>query len=575
MQHNLAMIQTSAQRLSTLVNDILDYSKMSHGELNLNLETVNLASVAHLVLTPLFPLAQHKGLELENKLPETLYVRADSNRLQQILYNLLGNAIKYTEQGGVRITARSKDGTVFVEVSDTGIGIPDDKFDDIFESFEQLDRSVRRLHEGTGLGLSITKELVALHHGTISVDSTPDEGSCFTFTLPGATPSSEVTHLHVAQRQQTTQCEKSAEVTFAPDAYKILVVDNDSVNTHVVMNYLELEEWHGVEAHSGQEALDFLDTDTFDLVLLDLMMPRMSGFEVCRIIRQTYDRDKLPVIMLTVRDNVEDLVAGFEAGANDYLRKPFVGAELIARIQAEVQRARFGQELRQLKEGVQLGTDFVRHVLKGYTGSLNLFTSKVAQYAEEHQLDTLFADAQRMIRRSQDLVALIDRIKTLTAEVHVIPRHLDMMATLESVLKEQKPMLIQNKIEFYTEYAPPSMIVDHDTVHVSEVLRNLIQNAVEAMENQPIRKLRFRVLQSGRWSRVEMEDTGMGVSSTNVSTIFEKYFTTKKSTDHNFGLGLYYCAKVMEKHGGRIEVESGSSGTTIILSFPNVWREQP
>ena len=101
----------------------------------------------------------------------------------------------------------------------------------------------------------------------------------------------------------TAELERPAEATFAPDAYKILIVDDDPVNTHVVRNHLELHQWKGVEAHSGQEALDILSIATFDLVLLDVMMPRMSGYDVCRIIRQTYDRDKLPVMLLTVRND--------------------------------------------------------------------------------------------------------------------------------------------------------------------------------------------------------------------------------------------------------------------------------
>ena len=574
VQENLTMVQSSARRLSSLVNDILDYSKMSHGEFTLNLETVDFTSVAHLVLTTVWPLAQNKGLVLESDLPQTLYVRADTNRLQQILYNLLGNAIKYTEQGTVGITAGSANGTVLVEVWDTGIGIPANRVDDIFESFQQLDGSITRLREGTGLGLSITKSLVELHGGAISVASTLEEGSRFSFTLPVATPPVVVQNPG-PRMVLTAELEKPAEATFAPDAYTILIVDDDPVNTHVVRNHLELQQWKGVEAHSGQEALDILSITTFDLVLVDVMMPRMSGYDVCRIIRQTYDRDKLPVMLLTVRTDVKDLVAGFEAGANDYLTKPFVAEELITRIQNQIQGARNAEELRQIKEGVQLGTGFVRHAVKGHTGTLNLFTEKVAQYAKDHDLPALYEDAQVLIRKSRDLDVLMDRVKELTAEIQLEPRPLDMMFTLEEVLAEEKAMFRENEIEFYTDYAPESMVVYHDRIHVAEVLRNLIQNAIEAMAGTPTRRLRFRLLDTVPWYRVEIEDSGVGIPAENLSKIFERYFTTKEFGEYNFGLGLYYSAKVMEKHGGRIQVKSDGGGTTMILLFPRDRREHP
>ncbi|MEX0312801.1 MAG: tetratricopeptide repeat protein, partial [Allomuricauda sp.] len=182
---NLDMIANSGKRLSHLVNDILDFSKLKNKDLELSIRPVDVHALSTIVLRLSHPLVQDKKLKLINSIPkEVPLVDADENRLQQIMHNLIGNAIKFTQKGYVTLLSEVKNNMLSISITDTGIGIVQDKLDAIFNSFEQADGSTQREYGGTGLGLSVTKQLVELHGGTIQVTSEQDKGSIFTFTLP-------------------------------------------------------------------------------------------------------------------------------------------------------------------------------------------------------------------------------------------------------------------------------------------------------------------------------------------------------------------------------------------------------
>jgi len=308
-------------------------------------------------------------LQLINAIPEELsLVYADENRLQQILHNLVGNAIKFTNSGMVEISAKTIHGPSFIvdgnagstidneqlaiSVSDTGIGIPKDKLDRIFESFEQADGSTAREYGGTGLGLTITKQLVELHGGEIRVSSIVGEGTRFTFTLPlapGRAPKTSDRPATVTDRAIVNWRESimhqpaqsnNQQLTVngqQPHQFKILIVDDEPVNLQVLVNHLSLENYSLALAENGLDALSMLDRGFKpDLVLLDVMMPRMTGYEVCHKIRDQFPANELPVVMLTAKNQVNDLVEGFNAGANDYLTKPISKNELLARIKTHL-----------------------------------------------------------------------------------------------------------------------------------------------------------------------------------------------------------------------------------------------
>ncbi len=362
---NLTMIAASGRRLSSLVNDILDFSRIKKNDLPLNLRPADLYAATDIVLALSTPLAQEKGIKLYNQIPKRIpLVEADENRLQQILHNLVGNAIKFTDGGSVRVSAEEREGLLAVTVSDTGIGIPADKQESIFNAFEQGDGSVSREYGGTGLGLTVTKQLVELHKGSISVESEPGKGSHFTFTLPlsraeerlapdlGETTGrgAPVGRLHDSGWDEALTMgavvEQPLIKAVAPmeNAARILIVDDEPVNLKVLENHLRLQGYQVEKAGNGSQALEIIQrSKPFDLIILDIMMPKMSGYEVCQKIRETYPPSSLPIVLLTAKNRVADLVEGFQAGANDYIAKPFSRDELLSRIRTHLNLCRIHQ----------------------------------------------------------------------------------------------------------------------------------------------------------------------------------------------------------------------------------------
>ncbi|MEM8963625.1 MAG: ATP-binding protein [Acidobacteriota bacterium] len=338
VKENLSMIVASGRRLGHLVNDILDFSKLRHHSLELDRHSVELQPVVDVVLTLSRQLVGDKDLRLVNAVELDLpAVDADENRLQQILYNLIGNAIKFTEQGVVEVSAeRADDDHLAIHVRDTGIGIPLPAQARIFDAFEQAETSVDRSHGGTGLGLAVTRQLVELHGGQIKVESTPGDGTTFTFTLPIAAPGAEVVTAPTAALMPPMPVNDSQAVIVSPtldaEVARILAVDDESVNRQVIRNYLAGQPFELVTAASGDEALALLERERFDLVLLDVMMPKVSGFEVCRVVREEHPMEDLPVLFLTAKNQSSDVVTGLSLGANDYLAKPIARDELLARI---------------------------------------------------------------------------------------------------------------------------------------------------------------------------------------------------------------------------------------------------
>lgn len=339
---NLTIILGSGRRLAHLVNELLDYTKMKHGDIALRKSPVELKAAVDSVIRIHSFLLGGKPIALVNGIPEGFpAVQADGNRLIQILHNLIGNAIKFTDQGEVAVNARVIGDAAEIRISDTGIGIEASMRQRIFNAFEQVDPSETRNYEGTGLGLSITKKLVELHEGQIGLESRPGQGSVFTFTLPRSDTISGT--VSAGQREETG--------TAYPDAFvpkseypvyvqveigeRILVADDDSANLQAMINLLRLEGYSVVAVNRGQMALDELSRNAdFSLAILDLMMPDMSGYEVLQKIRERFSSFELPALILTARNREYDIRSALEIGANDFVGKPFEAEELTARVRS-------------------------------------------------------------------------------------------------------------------------------------------------------------------------------------------------------------------------------------------------
>ncbi|PMK04499.1 response regulator [Vibrio sp. 10N.261.55.A7] len=342
-KYQLNIIISSGQRLTTLVDDLLDYHKMRYGNLDINTCAVDLSSATRLVLELSHHLLGNKPIRIINQVPdEMLWVSADPQRLEQVLYNLIGNAIKFTSEGKIVISANVVDDNLRVQVVDTGQGIPAEQLEHIFEPLIQAGSDSSRYRQGTGLGLSISRQLIELMNGSLYVSSQPMVGTTFSFTLPLALDSEieaagfgETSHFNAPDLNEIVLPDQNS-LPENPQGPLLLIADDEPVNLRILDSFLRIEGYRVRTAKDGNEALEQVEKEKPELLLLDVMMPGLSGYSVCEKLREQYDHSELPVIMLTALNQSDDRVRGFEAGANDYLSKPFNKQELAARITAHL-----------------------------------------------------------------------------------------------------------------------------------------------------------------------------------------------------------------------------------------------
>lgn len=323
-------INSASENLLEIINDILDFSKIESGKLELVCDNYDLGELIYDVTTLVNMKAEDKGLkfniDVDENLPAVLY--GDDKRVREIVTNILNNAVKYTEKGFVTLSVNGaisdKNVLLDIRVKDSGQGIRKEDLKSIFEGFSQANTKKNRNIEGTGLGLTITKRLVSLMEGTISVESEFGKGSVFTVSLPQQIVSDEkmgnyMNHRHVSAKEKGA---KLQEIEI-PDA-KILVVDDTALNLKVISKLLSKTKANVICATSGKEMLELIETDYFDMILLDHMMPNMDGIEALQI-SKTMEKNKcreVPVIALTANAIVGAREMYLDAGFDDYLSKP-------------------------------------------------------------------------------------------------------------------------------------------------------------------------------------------------------------------------------------------------------------
>ncbi|WP_244316712.1 response regulator [Pannonibacter tanglangensis] len=361
----LHLIALSARRLSRLVDDLLDIYRIREGRMRLDLQPLDVAQSLRNVLQLARPMLTGEPVTLRVDVDgEVPAVHADPVRFEQILFNLITNAVKYGGEGRIEISARRSDGPrgprVAIAIRDFGPGISPDSLERIFHPLEQITGSGSRaaMQEGTGLGLTIARNLAVLMSGTIEVESTLGEGSTFTVSLPASDqPALPVnrSELHeVLAGPDAVASRPLAEGDSA--APSILLVDDEPINLQVLRNVLLPRGYRVIDCDNGPDALRLVEEYHPDLVVLDVMMSGMSGLDVARHLRRRYSLLDLPIILLTARGRTRDMIAGFEVGANDYVVKPFVKDELVSRIATllEASRAkRRAEENSELKQEIE------------------------------------------------------------------------------------------------------------------------------------------------------------------------------------------------------------------------------
>ena len=602
---DLEMIISSAHRLTSLVNDILDFSKLQKQQLELKLKPVDLLQLSETSLALLKPLLADKPIKLHHTLPKDLpLVEGDADRIQQILLNLLGNALKFTESGEVVLSAVVQNGWIELAVADTGIGVPREKQEKVFEAFEQGDASTERTYGGTGLGLSVAKQLVELHGGRIWLESVVGQGSVFRFTLPCSSASEqERTEPVVSKKVNTTKALPVAVATVPvveeetgsesnvdllvddPSEVTILVVDDEPINRQVLRNQLEMVGYRVEVAIDGLQGLKLLEKLNPQVILLDVMMPRLSGYQTCYRIRQKYSASELPIILLTAKDQPEDTVRGFQHGANDYLTKPFSREELLIRVQFHLKLSKATSEVyrmmddlrgmqNQLIQSAKLAavgemTSGIAHELKTPLAGISTILSGVELAKQLHQEIDMDATCSRVNLLVQRCSAIIDHMRNYsrrTEETHSQTQIINQLLKNTLLLVEPQLKRIGGKLELNLGHDLP-FVVGND-IQLEQVFINLCNNACDAMEQSEERILTIQSMAVGDEVLVRVRDTGTGMRPEVQERIFESFFTTKSSAKGT-GLGMSISQNIVEQHKGQIRFNSElGRGTTFEIYLP-------
>ncbi|MDH5545768.1 MAG: ATP-binding protein [Gammaproteobacteria bacterium] len=329
MASSLEVIRNSGKHLLNLLNDILDFSKIEAGELDISEENVDVMQMLEEVNAIVGGQAQRKRLDLgfEAIFPIPAIIRSDALRLKQILINVINNAIKFTDEGGIKVLAKyDRDKKQFdIAVSDTGIGLTQEQQGRIFQPFKQADSSTTRKYGGTGLGLSLSRRIAHLLNGDLTVESTPGKGSTFTLSL-GLGEIPEIDMLQSKNSKGEANKNKTDAAQLPQLKGKVLLVDDIDLNQALIQRYLEKMGLSVTIAANGAEAVEIASKSNFDLILMDMQMPVLSGVDAVKQLRgRGYEH---PIVMLTANATLEDRTQCEEAGSDGFLTKPIVKGEL-------------------------------------------------------------------------------------------------------------------------------------------------------------------------------------------------------------------------------------------------------
>lgn len=322
-QEQLSMVRRSTDHLLHVINEILDLTKLQSDKLQLEKVGFVVRMTVNEAVSMLQPLAEQKGLQLTTSVQESVpeVVLGDPYRLRQMLLNLVGNAIKFTEEGSVSVNVSVHENRLTVEVSDTGIGISEEKAKKVFEEFEQAESSTTRNYGGTGLGLSIVHRLVKLHQGKIQLKSELGKGTIITLDLP----------YEIGSEADLPKKEPALIEQKLLRGLNILIVDDEPFNRKLLATILLKQGANYVEAENGKHALAQINKQEFDLVLLDARMPEMDGLTATEAIRKLADRKKnsVPIIILSAAATLDDREKYDLAAINGFLAKPFKETEFL------------------------------------------------------------------------------------------------------------------------------------------------------------------------------------------------------------------------------------------------------
>ncbi|WP_217593541.1 ATP-binding protein [Cohnella sp. GbtcB17] len=567
---NLDFIIAQATRLSSLVNDIIDFQSLQRGSLAFHNRLFDIGGTVQGTLEALKYMRKNDQVQLVNRVPPgTYYLFTDENRLKQILVNLVGNALKFTEQGSVSIAAESREGWLHLTFTDTGAGMSEERQHALFKGDpytgegDQADLAF----QSSGLGLKISKALALQMSGDLELKrSEPGKGSVFELRLPEAEAQREPGAAQKETEAAAAEAAAGMEPQSLPGASspisehlsphevvqsgkaKILLVDDDASNIKVLQEWFTFSGYHMLTAYNGADALQLIQEHRGDLslVLLDVMMPELSGYEVCRRIRAEYPLYKLPVLLLTVRNSPADVAMGFEAGANDFLVKPFSGKELLARVETLLQLKGA------VEQAIRMETLFLQSQIKPHFVYNALSGIISLCYSDGARAGKLLGEFSNYLRLSFDLDPRHAKV-SLKRELSLTKSYIEL---------EKARFGARLHVEWDTDAQAGPLI---PALTLQPLVENAIRHGIMKRLSGGTVIVRAKLEREGL--QIAVQDDGVGMADEQLNRMLKP-----ERMDGSIGL-INVHKRLMNEYGQGLRIESlQGKGTTVSFLIPSLAR---
>lgn len=629
----LVTMHSNGMRLLKLINDLLDLVRLESGVIQVKREAVDIRDFIKGLASSAKQMADDKRIRFETAVDDDVgLVMIDRDKMEKVILNLQFNALKFTPSGGrIEIRAKRVQEELVVSVQDTGMGISAKQLPRVFDRFWQADGSSKRKYQGVGIGLALVKELVEAHDGRVDVVSEEGVGSTFTVHLPylegkaasagepSAEPSAEAAPgPAVAQEAGTVSSQewlsdlyrraelfpsmqtvqdsvRPVETARNGTHPKLLVADDEPDMLRFIKSQLR-DHYQVLEAVDGQQAIDKAAQFLPDIILLDMMMPEKDGLQACKEIRQRTSTHNIPIILLTARADEETKMSALEAGASDFLPKPFSTTELHVRIKNLVESFQYQRKLSKQNNVLESTIEQLKDtetqlvqteklaslgrlsagIIHEINNPLNFATTGLFTLRKiGNNLDG--KDREEYQEILKDVEEGINRVKTIVSDLRSFSHHDDQQ--VEDVWVEE---VVTSALRFLSHEWKDKVRVEQNIADglvfpgnknkIIQVLVNLLQNAMDAMKAKTYTDdgptLWLEGVEAGPHCRLIVRDNGSGIKPEDMDKIFDPFFTTK-DVGEGMGLGLSICYRIVRDHEGEMAVKSDyGKNCEFTLEFP-------
>lgn len=582
VRDSLTLMQTNSLRLLKLVNALLDFSRIEAGRMQLRYQLTDLSALSSGLASNFGSICEQGGLELMVDCGTGIEAYVDRDMWSKIILNLLSNAFKFTLAGHIEVRLVQENDQLVLQVADTGVGVPEDELPMLFKRFHRVAGASGRNFEGSGIGLSLVKELAVLHGGDVRVESRYGQGTTFTVTLPCGHDHLPDEQLDLAPLESGVRADayvtealgwlgiadlgagdEPAGVDDKTLGGRILVVDDNADMRRYITRSLSAN-FDVITADNGQMAMDIAFANPPDLVVSDVMMPRVDGFELLRALRADERTKAIPFILLSARAGGEARVEGIEAGADDYLVKPFDVRELNARVNTQLHMAALRRETEStLRENDQRKDSFLAtlgHELRNPLAAIVSALELIRVTDDPSRLKGFVDMLQRQVAMLDRLIGdLLDVPRITHGKMQLRRERIEIGEVLQASLEEIEAKARQSQVEIHAQALNWPGIVDADRLRLVQVFTNLLGNAVKFTPAGGRVDIR-RIDRDGRIG-VSVRDNGRGIDPADLGRVFEMFEQLDAGENHDgLGIGLAIIKGLVELHGGTVEAHSEGRG---------------